>query len=424
MQVTLDLGLDPINSIVSSTKVKRKPRKPESNLSCISQPIISFGNDQEESGEFGPWILTKKTDNDLVQLADRHYSRVTPGASQFTRPGHNLVMRTQNGDAGFVSWYSQKRDDGFKDVIENTFFRNESRFLSSDLVKWAIYATTKVWGIPSEGFITFVKDKAIRSGNPGSNYLHAGFKKVGKTKSRNLTILQLFPEDVEATIQEIRLIHSLQYCKSQIELAMEDGDFTEAVSFFQMAMEYECRLRSMKSDRARRKGKKWDTFEPNEDPFDFLHAICPDGWIPEEMAEILENESSIYSQGFNTTSCIGSETIMNQKINEYLLLNALEQTERGCRYQVVATVNGVVEHTFFVAKGDETPPLEIANRLATEDWLQIENDNELECSFNFQYDDLGKYFIVESKGLTNETRSFDEAQSWYSELKAAAKACL
>ncbi|WP_082067241.1 hypothetical protein [Paenibacillus terrae] len=181
MQETFHFDLKK-NSITSTPQNRKRHTKIHMENPQVQSIIISFGDHEDDNGEFGPWIKTGKTDIDCLALADRHYSRVTVGASQFTRPGLNLVLRTQMGDAAWVSWYSKKRDDHFKDVIECTFFRNESAYLSSDLVKWAIYASIHKWGIPKESFITFVKDEAVRSGNPDANYLLAGFKKVGTTK--------------------------------------------------------------------------------------------------------------------------------------------------------------------------------------------------------------------------------------------------
>jgi hypothetical protein len=280
-------------------KVKNPPTKQEKqklnkSISLFTQPVLSFGENEEENGEYGPWIITNKCDRDMLRLADCHYSRARKsiGSSQFTRPGKNLVLRTEIGDAGWVSWYSKKRDDHFKDVIECTFFRNESRYLSSDLVKWAVYASVQRWGIPSEGFITFVKDDAIQSTNPGSNYIHAGFKKVGRTKVRNLTILQLLPNQIEESLHDIRLIHQLFSVRQLIHVALTDGELEEAINIYRLAKTIEAGLREQKSDIARRKLHKWDSFVPNEEPMDFLHHMFTDNWIPEEMLCLFEDENN------------------------------------------------------------------------------------------------------------------------------------
>lgn len=94
--------------------------------------------------QYGPWLVVPKGDDSCRRLADRHYSRQTVGAPQFTRPGHNLVLRTALGDAVWVTW-SGVRDDGLR-AWECTIFRNESARLSSDMIRAAVAATQAEWG--------------------------------------------------------------------------------------------------------------------------------------------------------------------------------------------------------------------------------------------------------------------------------------
>lgn len=283
MQLTFEISESDsdIEPTLKNRKVGKKVIRKSSNLNSKQRvwTTLMMFND-EEFGEYGPWVVTKKTDQDCLALADRHYSRVTIGASQFTRPGDNLVLRTQCGDAVWVSWYSHMRDDEFKDVIECTIFRNESEYLSSDLVKWAIYASIQKWGIPKEGFITFVKDSAVRSCNPGANYQNAGFKKVGETKARKLSILQLTPDDVPAAIEEVMLIQHLITAKEMITLALENAEFTEAISLFHEAIRGEKDLRKTSSARARLKGKKLTALILMKIHFNFsLHFFLMDGFL-------------------------------------------------------------------------------------------------------------------------------------------------
>jgi len=55
-------------------------------------------------GTYGPWIVTDKGDQTVRTLIDEHYSRQTVGATQFCRPGHNLVLRTPDGLGAWISW--------------------------------------------------------------------------------------------------------------------------------------------------------------------------------------------------------------------------------------------------------------------------------------------------------------------------------
>lgn len=139
--------------------------------------------------DYGPWLLTHKGDRSCRLLVDRHYSRQTVGSPQFCRPGRNLVLRTATGNAVWVTW-SGIRDDGLL-AWECTIFRNESTYLSSDMIRIAVAATIDEWGQPPpDGIITYVDQLKVRSSNPGYYFLSAGFHKLGFSKRRKLLLLQ------------------------------------------------------------------------------------------------------------------------------------------------------------------------------------------------------------------------------------------
>ncbi|MCY9690588.1 hypothetical protein M5W70_18360 [Paenibacillus larvae] len=139
---------------------------------------------------YGPWILTHKGDSSCRLLADRHYSRQTIGHPMFTRPGRNLVLRTALGNAVWVTW-SGIRDDGL-DAWECTIFRNETHYLSSNLIRSAVEATIAEWGTPPvDGIITYVDPKKINSMNPGCCFKKAGWQRIGKNSKRGLILLQV-----------------------------------------------------------------------------------------------------------------------------------------------------------------------------------------------------------------------------------------
>ncbi len=136
------------------------------------------------------WIVTNKGDQDCRRLADRHYTRQKPGNKQFCRPGHNLVLRTPEGDAVWVTWRGI-RDDG-QDAWECTIFRNESQHLSSDLIRKAVEITLREWGAPPPGgLITYVQEARIASANPGFCFKRAGWKTDGRSKRRSYLRLRL-----------------------------------------------------------------------------------------------------------------------------------------------------------------------------------------------------------------------------------------
>ena len=141
---------------------------------------------------YGPWLVTHKGVRECRMLADRDYSRQLIGATMFSRPGRNLVLRTAGGDAVWVTW-SGVRDDGMK-AWECTIFRNESVHLSSIMIQSAIAATMNEWGEPPpDGIITYVDHSKVRSKNPGFCFLKAGFRRIGKSKKRGLILLQWLP---------------------------------------------------------------------------------------------------------------------------------------------------------------------------------------------------------------------------------------
>jgi len=124
------------------------------------------------------WKLIDKGDKRALALADRHYTRQTPGSNQFCRPGRNLVLLGQDGKALWVTWQGI-RDDRFENAWECTMFRNESSYISSHLIMLAIGITVGEWGEPpSDGMITYV-GKHLK----GGCFHAAGFQKVGYSKS-------------------------------------------------------------------------------------------------------------------------------------------------------------------------------------------------------------------------------------------------
>jgi hypothetical protein len=80
-------------------------------------------------------IVTSHYDDEMRQLADRHYSRRTPGARQFCYSGRKLVLRNPLGTVLFVWMYPDAglRMDG-RVGYNCTIFRNESPRRSSEII--------------------------------------------------------------------------------------------------------------------------------------------------------------------------------------------------------------------------------------------------------------------------------------------------
>jgi len=145
-----------------------------------------------------PWRVTDKGNQEARALADRHYTRQSPGDPKWTRPGFNFVLiaEDERGRVGAVwVWWRPKWEAGIerKDklrAIECTIFRNErrNRWLSSDLVRAAVAALDtdaarrELAGIvdPPDGLITGIGVDETRRGRgrkskPGACYRAAGW---------------------------------------------------------------------------------------------------------------------------------------------------------------------------------------------------------------------------------------------------------
>lgn len=138
------------------------------------------------------WLITDKGDQDVRRLADRHYSRLTPGAAQFCRNGQNLVFITADLKAGWVTFRATPgravRPDGLN-AWECTLFRNEGDHISSELIREAVLLSRALWGeVPPDGFLTYVRPAAIATEIPGYCFRCAGWRRV-KSYTREDQIL-------------------------------------------------------------------------------------------------------------------------------------------------------------------------------------------------------------------------------------------
>lgn len=144
------------------------------------------------------WHLSDRADPRALPLADRHYNRQKPGTPQFVPPGRCLVLLTADADAVWVSsWpFAEYTHHAWAGAWMNSLFRNESRHLSSELIREAVAATRYAWGDPPDlGFVTFVDGgKVKRKRDPGRCYRRSGWEHVGFTKQNRLWALQLVPD--------------------------------------------------------------------------------------------------------------------------------------------------------------------------------------------------------------------------------------
>jgi hypothetical protein len=154
-------------------------------------------------GRAAHWQRSHHFDPRGAALADRHYSRRTPGSPQFMPPGRKCVLVTAAGDAVWgVSWpYPELVAHSYGDSWLCTIFRNEGPVLSSVLIAEAVAVTRYVLGEPpAGGLLTFVNARKVRhKRDPGRCFLRAGFVRVEDSKS-GLVALRLAPSAMpEAT---------------------------------------------------------------------------------------------------------------------------------------------------------------------------------------------------------------------------------
>ena len=146
-----------------------------------------------------PWLRSWRADPEARKIADKHYNRQHIGAKQFVPPGRCLVLLTDDRSALWVtSWpFAEYVHHAWPGAWVCSIFRNEGKYLSSELIRHAVAHTIAEWPeIPELGMVTFVDQRKVRSKvHPGYCYLKAGFHHVGYTQG-GLVALQLLPQEM------------------------------------------------------------------------------------------------------------------------------------------------------------------------------------------------------------------------------------
>lgn len=128
------------------------------------------------------WQRVTKFDQRARELADRHYSRQTPGDRQFMPPGKTFVLWRPGAVWGVV----YHRDPRGAWRWRCSLFRNElavSGVDASELIRAATAATFEHWrelgGLPEEPLTTEVAPSRVRpKRDPGHCFVIAGWRKV------------------------------------------------------------------------------------------------------------------------------------------------------------------------------------------------------------------------------------------------------
>lgn len=122
------------------------------------------------------WRVRNEWDPAANALADRHYSRQTPGSGQIGPPGERVVLVSVDEQALWLTHYPRHEfsQDGL-DAYRCSIFRREGGALASTLIREAMDITERLWGPAPDGWVTWVDTRKVRSSNPGYCFLQAGW---------------------------------------------------------------------------------------------------------------------------------------------------------------------------------------------------------------------------------------------------------
>jgi hypothetical protein len=136
-------------------------------------------------------MWTSHMDIEMSALADRHYSRRTVGARQFSYSGRKLVLRNSEGSVLWVWMFPDpdKRMDG-QLGYNCALFRNESRRRASEIIleaeAWAFekWGPARVYTYIDPAKICVLKRRGVPV--PGFCFLKAGWQFVREIRRGKL----------------------------------------------------------------------------------------------------------------------------------------------------------------------------------------------------------------------------------------------
>jgi hypothetical protein len=139
------------------------------------------------------WRCVERSHPAARALADRHYSRQTPGAQEFMASGKTFVLLL--ADERAVWGVIENLDPAGNLRWRCSIFRNESPVRSSSLIVAATRLTYRHWAgrLPSVPLTTEVDPrKTRRKRDPGRCFLRAGWTVIDPDR-RGLVVLQAPP---------------------------------------------------------------------------------------------------------------------------------------------------------------------------------------------------------------------------------------
>lgn len=146
------------------------------------------------------WVQVTRADPRANRIAKRHYTCQSPESDQYVPPGRCLALySSRRGAAVWVtSWpKAEYVQHAWAGAWVNSIFRNESRVLSSVLIRQAVAATRWYFGAPPDlGMVTFVDPRFVEAKEiMGRCYLEAGFVLLDeRTKTDDLLVFQMLPD--------------------------------------------------------------------------------------------------------------------------------------------------------------------------------------------------------------------------------------
>lgn len=177
-------------TMVMSVRIVAANLEIDMNLELMTQAAILPLFDET-------WIQTRDGDIACYLLYSRHYSKYHykdgRRSVRFVGPGQRIVLKTQDGKAMFV-WRKFKdacidqRTGLPQEGINCAIFRNEGKIRSSELILEAELFAWRRW--PGERLYTYVNAEEVRSTNPGCCFKKVGWRTCGKTKKKQLLILE------------------------------------------------------------------------------------------------------------------------------------------------------------------------------------------------------------------------------------------
>jgi hypothetical protein len=135
------------------------------------------------------WERVSCVDPRCLEIFKRHYTYnpLRKNVPRFVGPGEEITLLSIDGKALFV-WRKEKYRNDDQTGINCAVFRNEGDVLSSVLILQAEEIAWRRW--PGERLFTFVNARKVESENPGYCFKRAGWKRCGKSKKKELIILE------------------------------------------------------------------------------------------------------------------------------------------------------------------------------------------------------------------------------------------